>query len=54
MPLPLTDKIARAAAADVADRRRRKAGRSAWSRSDYNTAVKAFNKLTKTTRKDRI
>lgn len=47
MPLPLTDKIARAAAADVADRRRRKTGRSAWSRSDYNAAVRKYHQLTK-------
>lgn len=41
----VTDEIARAAAADEANRSMRAAGRTAWSREDYNRAVATFNRL---------
>lgn len=41
----MKDDIARAAARDVGDQSKKKAGRSAWNRADYNAAVKAFNDL---------
>jgi hypothetical protein len=39
--------IARAAAHDAADRQMRKAGRSKWSKSDYNLACAEFSRLLK-------
>jgi len=37
--------LARAVAVDAANRRMRKAGRTSWSRGDYNEAVRVFNRL---------
>lgn len=43
--VPRTREIANAAAVDEANRSMRKAGRKAWNRTDYNTAVREFNRL---------
>ena len=46
MPLPtLTRDLARAAAADAANRQARAAGRAAWSEEDYNLACAEFERL---------
>lgn len=37
--------LAMAAGKDVADARMRAAGRTAWSRADYNAMVREFNRL---------
>lgn len=37
--------IAHASGHDVANRSMRKAGRTKWSKADYNKAVKEFNRL---------
>lgn len=42
---PLSKESALAAAKDAATRQMRKAGRKAWSRADYNLAVKTLNRL---------
>jgi len=41
----LTEKMARAAATDKANRRMRKAGRTQWSEADYAAAVKEYYRL---------
>lgn len=41
----LTEELARAAAADAASRRARKAGRLTWDRADYQFATEEFNRL---------
>lgn len=42
LPLP---SLLRASAQDAASARMRKAGRTAWSRTDYNEAVRTLNRL---------
>jgi hypothetical protein len=37
--------LAMAAGRDAANERMRSAGRTAWSRADYNAAVRTFNRL---------
>ena len=41
----MTYELAMAAGRDAANRRMRNAGRTKWSRGDYNQAVKVFNYL---------
>jgi len=41
----LTEAIVRAASQDAANAQMRAAGRSKWSREDYNLAVETFNRL---------
>jgi hypothetical protein len=43
--MTMTRQIAWAAATDAGNLSMRKAGRTAWSRKDYNVAVRTFNKL---------
>ena len=43
--MELTREIAYAASRDAGNRRMRRAGRSKWSRGDYNAAVREFNRL---------
>jgi hypothetical protein len=44
-PPTMTREFARAASMDAANARMRKAGRVAWSRADFNEAVRVFNRL---------
>ena len=45
-PLPvMTYRTAMAAGEDAANRQMRKAGRTKWSRADYNIAARTFNRL---------
>lgn len=41
----LTRQLAWAAATDAANDRMRKAGRSTWTKGDYNTACRVFARL---------
>lgn len=41
----LTEAMAHAAASDAANRQMRKAGRTAWSREDFDLAVNTFEEL---------
>jgi len=41
----MTYEMAMAASRDAADARMRKAGRTTWSRADYNFAVATFKRL---------
>jgi len=43
--MTLTPEIAHAAAMDAGTRAMKAAGRTAWSREDYNAAVAEFNRL---------
>jgi hypothetical protein len=45
LQMPMTIEIARAAGADAADRRMRRAGRSKWSIGDYLLACRVTNEL---------
>lgn len=45
MKIEMTIELARAAAWDAADKRMRKAGRSQWTRGDYNHACREFERL---------
>jgi len=45
----ITQQIARAAAQDAGNNSMRKAGRSKWSKADYNAACATFAKLWPTT-----
>lgn len=44
-PIEATYAMAHAAARDAANRKMRAAGRTSWSRADYNEATRVFNKL---------
>src|SRR5271166_3257694 len=48
-PATVTPAIARAAGADAANRQMKKAGRTKWSRADYNLAARTYAKLMKLT-----
>lgn len=45
MAIPMNREWARAAGFQVAAESAKKAGRRAWSRADYNRAVREFNRL---------
>lgn len=45
--LTITHSIAHAAGTDAANRSMKKGGRKAWSRKDYNEAVKTMDRLMK-------
>jgi len=43
--ITITREIARAAAMDTGNRSMRQAGRTTWSREDYNAMVREFDRL---------
>ena len=43
--IPMNREWARAAGFDAAEDSRKKAGRTTWSRADYNRACREFNRL---------
>jgi len=43
----MTESLARSIAWDEGNRSMKKAGRKKWSKADYNTAVRKYNKLWK-------
>jgi len=43
--ITITREIARAAAMDAGDRLMRQAGRTTWSREDYNAMTREFDRL---------
>lgn len=45
MRITLTRQLAWAAATDAGNASMRQAGRTKWSRKDYNTAARTFNEL---------